>query len=167
MEDFILNTNKNNYQELLVKSALIAALYASLTMLLPFSYLGVQFRVAEVLTLLVFIDRRYVYGLTFGCLIANLGSPLGPIDVIFGTLATLLALQLIARTKNLLLATLWPAIVNGLIIGAILYYLLDLPYLLSAAQVFFGEFVVVTLIGYFLFKRILRDEKLVSILKFS
>nr|MBP9920450.1 QueT transporter family protein [Proteiniclasticum sp.] len=53
MEDFKLNTNKNNYQELLVKSALIAALYASLTMLLPFSYLGVQFRVAEVLTLLV------------------------------------------------------------------------------------------------------------------
>lgn len=166
MEDLKLNTNKINYQELLVKSALIAALYAALTMLLPFSYLGVQFRVAEVLTLLVFIDRRYIYGLTFGCLIANLGSPLGPIDVIFGTLATLIALQLIARTKNLL-ATLWPAIVNGLIIGAILYYLLDLPYLLSAAQVFFGEFVVVTLIGYFLFKRILRDEKLVSMLKFS
>ncbi|MBO1264219.1 QueT transporter family protein [Proteiniclasticum sp. SCR006] len=135
-------------------------------MLLPFSYLGVQFRIAEILVLLVFIDKRYIYGLTLGCLIANLGSPLGPVDVIFGTLATLIALLLISKTKNLFVATLWPAVVNGIIIGLLLYYLLDLPFFLSAAQVFFGEFVVVTLIGYFLFKRILRDRKLVEIISF-
>ncbi|NCC78596.1 MAG: QueT transporter family protein [Clostridia bacterium] len=135
-------------------------------MLLPFSYLGVQFRIAEILVLLVFIDKRYIYGLTLGCPIANLGSPLGPVDVIFGTLATLIALLLISKTKNLFVATLWPAVVNGIIIGLLLYYLLDLPFLLSAAQVFFGEFVVVTLIGYFLFKRILRDRKLVEIISF-
>jgi uncharacterized membrane protein len=152
--------------EFLVKSSIVAAIYAALTMLLPFSYLGVQFRIAEILVLLVFIDKRYIYGLTLGCLIANLGSPLGPVDVIFGTLATLIALLLISKTKNLFVATLWPAVVNGIIIGLLLYYLLDLPFLLSAAQVFFGEFVVVTLIGYFLFKRILRDRKLVEIISF-
>jgi uncharacterized membrane protein len=152
--------------EFLVKSSIVAAIYAALTMLLPFSYLGVQFRIAEILVLLVFIDKRYIYGLTLGCLIANLGSPLGPVDVIFGTLATLIALLLISKTKNLFVATLWPAVVNGIIIGLLLYYLLDLPFLLSAAQVFFGEFVMVTLIGYFLFKRILRDRKLVEIISF-
>jgi len=152
--------------EFLVKSSIVAAIYAALTMLLPFSYLGVQFRIAEILVLLVFIDKRYIYGPTLGCLIANLGSPLGPVDVIFGTLATLIALLLISKTKNLFVATLWPAVVNGIIIGLLLYYLLDLPFLLSAAQVFFGEFVVVTLIGYFLFKRILRDRKLVEIISF-
>lgn len=152
--------------EFLVKSSIVAAIYAALTMLLPFSYLGVQFRIAEILVLLVFIDKRYIYGLTLGCLIANLGSPLGPVDVIFGTLATLIALLLISKTKNLFVATLWPAVVNGIIIGLLLYYLLDLPFLLSAAQVFFGEFVVVTLIGYFLFTRILRDRKLVEIISF-
>lgn len=162
-----MNTKNINHVEFLVKSSIVAAIYAALTMLLPFSYLGMQFRVAELLVLLVFIDKRYIYGLTLGCLIANLGSPLGPVDVIFGTLATLIALLLIARTKNLLLATLWPALVNGIIIGLLLYYLLDLPFLLSAAQVFLGEFVVVTLIGYFLFKRIMRDRKLVEIIRFK
>ena len=161
-----MSTKNINHVEFLVKSSIVAAIYAALTMLLPFSYLGVQFRIAEILVLLVFIDKRYIYGLTLGCLIANLGSPLGPVDVIFGTLATLLALLLISKTKNLFVATLWPAVVNGVIIGLLLYYLLDLPFLLSAAQVFFGEFVVVTLIGYFLFTRILRDRKLVEIISF-
>lgn len=161
-----MSTKNINHVEFLVKSSIVAAIYAALTMLLPFSYLGVQFRIAEILVLLVFIDKRYIYGLTLGCLIANLGSPLGPVDVIFGTLATLIALLLISKTKNLFVATLWPAVVNGIIIGLLLYYLLDLPFLLSAAQVFFGEFVVVTLIGYFLFTRILRDRKLVEIISF-
>lgn len=161
-----MSTKNINHVEFLVKSSIVAAIYAALTMLLPFSHLGVQFRIAEILVLLVFIDKRYIYGLTLGCLIANLGSPLGPVDVIFGTLATLIALLLISKTKNLFVATLWPAVVNGIIIGLLLYYLLDLPFLLSAAQVFFGEFVVVTLIGYFLFKRILRDRKLVEIISF-
>lgn len=161
-----MNTKNINHVEFLVKSSIVAAIYAALTMVLPLSYLGVQFRVAEILVLLVFIDRRYIYGLTLGCLVANLGSPLGPLDVIFGTLATLIALLLISKTKNLFVATLWPAVVNGIIIGLLLFYLLDLPFLLSAAQVFFGEFVVVTLIGYFLFKRILRDRKLVEIISF-
>jgi uncharacterized membrane protein len=162
-----LEKKKINQVEFLVKSAIVAAIYAALTIFLPFSYLSVQFRVAEILVLLVFIDRRYIYGLTLGCLIANLGSPLGPVDMFFGTLATLIALLLISRTKNLLVATLWPAVVNGLIIGYVLYYLLDLPFLLSAAQVFLGEFVVVTLVGYFIFQRILRDRKLVELIRFK
>lgn len=162
-----MEKKKINQVEFLVKSAIVAAIYAALTIFLPFSYLSVQFRVAEILVLLVFIDRRYIYGLTLGCLIANLGSPLGPVDMFFGTLATLIALLLISRTKNLLVATLWPAVVNGLIIGYVLYYLLDLPFLLSAAQVFLGEFVVVTLVGYFIFQRILRDRKLVELIRFK
>lgn len=150
----------------LVKSAIVGAMYAAMTLLLPFSYLGFQFRLAELLVLLVFIDKRYIYGLTLGCLVANLGSPLGPVDIIFGTLATFIALYLITKTKNLFLATLWPAIINGIIIGLVLNQVLGLPLLLSMAQVFFGEFVVVTLIGYFLYKRILKDQRLVEMIRF-
>ncbi len=149
----------------LVKSAIVGAMYAAMTLLLPFSYLGFQFRLAELLVLLVFIDKRYIYGLTLGCLVANLGSPLGPVDMIFGTLATFIALVLISKTKNLFIATLWPAIINGVIIGQVLYQILGLPFFLSMAQVFFGEFVVVTLIGYFLFKRILTDQRLVEMIR--
>lgn len=151
----------------LVKSAIVGAMYAAMTLLLPFSYLGFQFRLAELLVLLVFIDKRYIYGLTLGCLVANLGSPLGPVDIIFGTLATFLALLLITKTKNLFVATLWPAIVNGIVIGQVLYQVLGLPLLLSMAQVFFGEFVVVTLMGYFLFKDILKNPRLVEMLRLS
>ena len=149
----------------LVKSAIVGAMYAAMTLLLPFSYLGFQFSLAELLVLLVFIDKRYIYGLTLGCLVANLGSPLGPVDMIFGTLATFIALVLISKTKNLFIATLWPAIINGLIIGQVLYQVLGLPFFLSMAQVFFGEFVVVTLMGYFLFKRILKDQRLVEMIR--
>ncbi len=149
----------------LVKSAIVGAMYAAMTLLLPFSYLGFQFRLAELLVLLVFIDKRYIYGLTLGCLVANLGSPLGPVDIIFGTLATFIALFLITKTKNLFVATLWPALVNGIIIGQVLFQVLGLPFFLSMAQVFFGEFVVVTLMGYFLFKRILKDPRLVEMIR--
>ena len=149
----------------LVKSAIVGAMYAAMTLLLPFSYLGFQFRLAELLVLLVFIDKRYIYGLTLGCLVANLGSPLGPVDMIFGTLATFIAPVLISYTKNLFIATLWPAIINGVIIGQVLYQILGLPFFLSMAQVFLGEFVVVTLIGYFLFKRILTDQRLVEMIR--
>ncbi len=155
----------NNQVLFLVKSAIVGAMYAAMTMLLPFSYLGFQFRLAELLVLLVFIDKRYIYGLTLGCLVANLGSPLGPVDIIFGTLATFIALYLITKTTNLLVATLWPAIINGIIIGQVLYRVLGLPLLLSMGQVFFGEFVVVTLMGYFLFKRILKDPRLVEMIR--
>lgn len=166
---YLTVSTKNLKQgEFLAKSAIVAAAYAALTLLfISMSFYGVQFRIAEVLTLLVFIDRRYIYGLTLGCFIANLGSPLGPIDVAVGTLATVIALLLISKTKNLLVATLWPAIVNGLMIGLMLYYLLDLPLFITSAQVFFGEFVVVTIFGYIIFSRILRDRKLVEILKFK
>ncbi len=150
---------------LLVKSSVVGAMYAAMTLFLPFGYLGFQFRLAELLVLLVFIDKRYIYGLTLGCLVANLGSPLGPVDIIFGTLATFISLYLITKTKNLLIATLWPAIINGIIIGQVLYRVLALPLFLSMAQVFFGEFVVVTLMGYFLFKRILKDPRLVEMIK--
>lgn len=154
--------------EFLAKSAIVAAIYATLTIvMLPISFINVQFRIAEILVLLVFIDRRYIYGLTLGCLIANLPSPLGPVDVFFGTLATLIALLLISKTKNLLIATLWPALVNGVIIGLVLHYLLGLPFLLSAAQVFIGEFVVVTIFGYIIFTELMKNKKLIDLIRFK
>lgn len=156
-----------NKTELLVKSAIVAAIYAVTTMINPLSYLGIQFRISEVLVLLVLIDKRYITPLVIGNIIANLNSPLGYFDIIFGSLATLISLLLIIKTTNLFIATLWPAIVNGLIIGIMLNRLLNLPLLLSIAQVFIGEFVIVSIFGYILFKKILKDEVLISKLRIS
>ena len=91
----------------LVENALIAAVYTAAALLLaPISYGVLQFRVSEALTLLPFMRKDTVWGVTVGCLLANLLNPLGvnPLDVIFGTLATLIAALLTARCKNVFAA---------------------------------------------------------------
>ena len=60
-------------------SALIAALYAALTLAFqPISYGAVQFRISEALTLLPVLFPQAVPGLTLGCLISNLFNPMAP-----------------------------------------------------------------------------------------
>lgn len=73
-------------------AGIIAAIYAALTLLLPIpQYGGIQFRVAEAMTVLPFLFPEAIPGLTVGCFLANLlGSPI-PLDWIVGTAATLLA----------------------------------------------------------------------------
>ena len=103
----------------LALAGLIAALYATATLLLPIpQYLGVQFRVAEAMTVLPFLFPEAVPGLAVGCFLANLrGSPL-MLDWIFGTLATLLAALWTRRMPNLYLAALPPVLCNAVIVGA-------------------------------------------------
>ena len=103
----------------LTTAALIAAVYAALTLLLPIPrYGGVQLRVAEAMTVLPFLLPEAVPGLAVGCFLANLlGSPL-VLDWVFGTLATLLAALWTARVKHLYLAPLPPVVCNAAIVGA-------------------------------------------------
>lgn len=72
--------------------AVEAALYFVLTFFVPaISYGPLQFRVGEALTLLPIIFPEATIGVTIGCLIANVFSPYAWYDMVFGTLATLLA----------------------------------------------------------------------------
>jgi uncharacterized membrane protein len=72
---------------------------------------------------------------------------------------------LISITKNLFIATLWPVIINALVVGVELTLLFSLPLVLTMAQVAIGEFVVVSIIGYFVIKAIMRNDKLFNRLK--
>lgn len=124
----------------LVVAALIAGLYAALCLAFaPLSYGAVQVRIAEALTLLPFLLPEAVGGLFVGCLIANFFGGLGLIDVIFGSLATLLAAFLTRRMPNKFLAAVPPVIVNGLIVGGYLSILLDLPFLPTILYVGCGQ----------------------------
>ncbi len=100
-------------------AAIIAAIYAGLTLLLPVpQYGGVQLRVAEAMTVLPFLLPEAIPGLALGCFLANLlGSPM-PVDWIFGTAATLLAAIWTSRLHNRYLAPLPPVICNAVIVGA-------------------------------------------------
>ena len=144
-------------------TAAITAIYAVLTLSLGFiSYGPIQFRISEILMFLPLLGKEYIIGLTMGCFIANIAGGLGLADMIFGTLATLISCILVYYTpkfiKNeklsLFVASLWPTIVNALIIGWELYKFFGLPFALSAFQVGFGEFVVITIVGLPVFKMV-------------
>ena len=114
---------KNLSVRRLVRCAVIAAVYVVVCLVLaPFSYGAVQVRVAEALCLLPVFGAEYIVGVTLGCFLANLlGSTI--VDVIFGTLATLLACLVTYRLRNIrfkglaLAASLPPVLFNAVIIG--------------------------------------------------
>ncbi len=110
----------------LVQGAMIAALYAVLTMLaasLGWAYGPVQFRFSEALTILPIFTPAAIPGLAIGCFLSNLGSQFGIVDWIFGTLATLLAAVFTrmlcrVRVKDIpILAPLPPILCNAVIVG--------------------------------------------------
>lgn len=87
-----MERNKRVYK--LAMGAVIAALYAVLSYLaamVNLAYGAVQFRFSEALTILPVLTPTAIPGLAMGCFISNLASPLGIVDWVFGTAATLLA----------------------------------------------------------------------------
>ena len=108
----------------ITRAALIAAMYIVFTMVPPFSaisYGAVQFRLGEALVLLPFLLDEAVVGVAVGCLVANLFSPFGLIDVVIGTGVTVLAALLtrrLRRTGSLCLAAIPPIVLNALIVSA-------------------------------------------------
>ena len=99
---------KNENVRYITKAAVIAALYATLTvgqnLLFPgTASMAVQFRVAEVLTVLAIYTKAAIPGLTIGCIIANISSVtagLGFYDMIFGSIASLLAAITMYMLRN-------------------------------------------------------------------
>ena len=142
---------------------LIAALYAVVTLSLgTFSYGQLQFRISEVLMFLPLFGKECIIALTIGCFLANILGPFGVPDIIFGTLATLISAILVYYTPKMIkkdkyvlfVASLWPTVINAIIVGWELYKFFGMPFMLSAVQVAFGEFVVITIIGLPLFKMV-------------
>ena len=112
-----------------VFNGIVAALYVVFTA--PFAniaYGPIQVRIAEVMTVFPIFSWGMIPGVTLGCFIANLINPgnLGPVDIIGGTLATLIAgiLSYFIGKKNKWLGLIPPVLVNGLIVGGYLPFLL-------------------------------------------
>lgn len=118
----------NRIVKFIVNGAVIAALYAVLTLLLaPFSFGIVQVRVSEVLCTLALFTPAAVPGLTIGCFIANIIGGNGIADVLLGSLATLIGcFGMYKLRKKPKLAPLVNVLSNGIIVGLMLYYLYGL-----------------------------------------
>lgn len=162
--------NKKSKNRFIAETAIIAALYAALTyaqgLLLPGSTTAaVQFRVSEALNVFALFTPAAIPGLTLGCVIANLYS-IGqglPLDMIFGSIATLcatLCIWLLRKVKVFsypLPAMLMPALWNGLIVGwEIECFFIDGPFepvgfLVNGGLVALGELVVMIVAGTILY----------------
>lgn len=143
------------------RSAVIAALYAVLTILgaqFGFSYGGIQFRFSEALCVLPVFTASAVPGLTVGCVIANILSTVNPLDTVIGSAATLIAAILSRKCRNIriknlpLLSLFFPVIVNAVIIGAeIAFFTTDESFItaffLNALSVGLSEMVVMYTLG--------------------
>lgn len=150
------------------RNGIIAALYVVLTLLTyPVSFGLYQLRAAEMLVLLCFFRRDYTFGLTIGCAIVNLfSSQIGIVDVLFGTCATLISCLLVSFCKHLWFACLIPIVVNGLVIGAELYYFVAgiEVFWMAAGFVALGELGAM-IIGYVIFILVKKRNKFFDLIQ--
>ena len=145
---------KNSVREMTL-AAMLAAVYAVLTMVLPIpQYAGIQIRMAEALTVLPFLFPKATSGLFVGCVISNLLSPYGMLDVVAGSAATLLAGLWTQHLNNRYLAPLPAVICNGVIIGGVVAFAQTgfgpafwSAYLLNALSVGVGELIACYVLG--------------------
>ena len=143
----------------LCTSAVIAALYAALTLLLaPISYGNLQCRISEAMTLLPMVMPAAIPGLFVGCLLANLLGGVTVWDIVFGSLATLIAAVGTYSLRNKpILAALCPVLSNGVIVGAVLSFVWGLPLWLTMLEVAVGE-VGAVIIGFVLLAALKRVD---------
>lgn len=109
----------------LTVAALTGAAYAVLSYfgsVFGITYGPVQCRFAEALCVLPFLLPETAWGLGVGCLITNLISPYGILDIVVGSAATLLAGLLTARCRSRWLAPLPPVLANTVLVGLVLAY---------------------------------------------
>lgn len=161
MEELQRPSKKFNVREL-VQGAIIAAVYALLTIFLaPISSGLVQCRVSEAMSILPYFTFSAVPGLFIGCLLANLLTGAAVYDVIFGSLATLVAAYITYWMRNRAskyLAPLPSVVVNALVVGWLLTYVYQFgaPYWLAAGYVAIGQAIACFALGLPLMKLLER-----------
>ncbi len=147
---------------LLTQGAVIAALYVALTLVFaPISFGAMQVRVSEALTILPLFTPAAIPGLFLGCVLANLLGSAVLLDVVFGSLATLIgAVGGWLLRKNRWLVPIPTIVSNTLIIPLVLRYGygVDLPLWLSAVYILVGEILGCHVLGE-LFASVLMSRK--------
>lgn len=156
----------------IITVASVAALYAVFTYLsvaCGLAYGGIQFRISEALMILALFSGEAVWGLALGCVIGNLASPFAAADVVFGSMATVLAALtirfVVSRIKSTpwqcVLTALFTALFNSFIISAELVLFAGLAkglFWITALQIGAGELAVCLLLCYPLHRIITKNK---------
>lgn len=109
----------------LTQGAMIAACYVVLCLVFePISYGGVQVRIAEALTILPLFTPAAIPGLFIGCIIANVIGGGIVLDVVFGSIATLIGAvgTYMLRNRSRWLAPVPPILANTIIVPFVIFY---------------------------------------------
>lgn len=141
-------------------AAAIAAIYVVLTLIFaPISYGEVQVRISEALTILPFFTPAAIPGLFIGCLIANFLGGSIILDVIFGSIATLIgAAGTYLLRNNRWLAPLPPIISNTIIVPLVLRFGYGVPLPIPMLMLFIaiGEIISCYVLGELVLAALLR-----------
>ena len=157
---------KNKGTQFLAEAAVIGAIYVVLTVLFaPLSYGEVQVRFSEALTILPFFTPAAIPGLFIGCIIANLFGGAIPVDIIFGSIATLIGAVFTYKLRNQsrFLAPLQPIIANAVIVPFVLRfgYGVNLPIPLMMLTVGIGEVISCAVFGLILQTALLKYKNVI------
>jgi uncharacterized membrane protein len=140
--------------------SVLAATYAVVTVMSgSLAYSWVQVRISEALTPLPYLlGFPAVIGLTLGCIIANVFSPVGLPDLVFGPLLTLVAGVLSWKLNfgRRFIACLYPVVVNAFGVSAYLAGFYGVQYEVSVLTIGVGESIAAVLVGYPLLRAIER-----------
>ncbi|WP_318614789.1 QueT transporter family protein [Sporosarcina sp. YIM B06819] len=134
----------------LATSGIIAALYVAVTLLVaPFGFTNVQFRISEMFNHLVVFNKKFIFAIVLGVFVANLFSPLGLYDLVFGVGQSLIALTITIFSAKFISGIVKRMFFNTAvftflmcIIAFELNLALELPFLFTWLTVAVGEFVV-------------------------
>jgi uncharacterized membrane protein len=142
---------KNNKTLFTTQAAIIAAIYVALVYIFsPISFGAVQVRIAEALTVLPFFTPAAIPGVTIGCFLSNLLMGSDPLDVVFGSLATLIgAVGSYKLRHNKFLVPIPPILANTIVVPWVLKiaYAESAPIPLMMLTVGLGEVVSIGILG--------------------
>ena len=157
-------SNKRSSALWIAQSAAIAALYVVLTLIFaPISFGEMQVRISEALTILPLFTPAAIPGLFVGCVLGNLLGGAIPLDVIFGSLATLIgAVGGYLLRKNRWLVPLPTVVANAVIVPFVLRYGygVELPVVLMMVYVAVGEIISCYVLGELLCTVLLRHKNI-------
>ncbi len=146
-----MSYKKSDKTYFMIYSAAIAAIYTVLTMIFaPISFGPVQFRISEALCILPFFTPAAIPGLFIGCLLSNFLCGAAALDVIFGSLATLIgAVGSYKLRKNKWLVCIPPILSNTIIIPWVLRFAYGSEDLIWYAMVTvgIGEILAIGILG--------------------
>ena len=153
----------------IIKVIVVGTIYVALCFIFSFISFGpIQLRLSELLCLLTIENPIYIIGISLGCFISNLIlSPLGTIDAIVGTLASIIGCTLGYLFRNIkfrnfpLLSAIIISIINAIIISLEMNYVLNNSeiFIYSFIEILISELIILVLIGFPIYHKLLNIEK--------